>query len=678
VASVSLDLPPPCKAPVEGPAVPETTPGRVILPGFPNVANFCWNNFGDRIRDPGRTIRRAWGIPPILPPMSGPSTPPPNRWMAGCPAENGTVISESGAIWPGQARPRPFHLADPWGEKAHTSLRAQGFAAASDGTSASRWAAQQQWTFAELGTGTGCALACLLAAFQRHATSTQRLQYVGFERDPSMLDWWRDPASQERIPDPERIALQAMLSRPIRPTHGMTRWRLLDGRATVTLVLGDAAQWLPQVGLQADAWFLDAYEPAIEKHLWSMEVIGHVARLTKPGGTASTFSAAASVRAVLHEAGFQVARVPGFDTKRHMTVATRREHQPDRFTAPWFAPPRPAHPQTVTVLGAGLAGAWCARAFAERGARVTVVEPARGATRASDVPLAAAAEPDGSWQSEQVRVHDAAWHLLADRCIDLGLPHRRLPIVTTKGPTARTAIVAAPQELTKALLDHALIRLTSCAPSDEFVVHATGLATAALDGTVCARARPLPNGGSVGLVPLSFALASSVMDDGYALPCLDGSHAWIGGTNHPGITAPDAHADPSHPMHADAEARALDAMTARLLKAHHPLIARWSGTRAASLDHLPMIGPIADDEAFTGAYRAIKHGPAAQDWPACPYLSGQWCSIGHGSHGMITAPLAADLIADLAYGTPRVITNELLPFLMPQRFALRALKRGSV
>ena len=42
---------------------------------------------------------------------------------------------------------------------------------------------------------------------------------------------------------------------------------------------------------------------------------------------------------------------------------------------------------------------------------------------------------------------------------------------------------------------------------------------------------------------------------------------------------------------------------------------------------------------------------------------------------MLTTPLAAELIADLAFGTPRSITDELLSFLLPQRFALRALRR---
>lgn len=611
-----------------------------------------------------------------------PITPSPEALdgMAGPPGAESSVVGQS------VSAPRPFHKLDPWGEKAHTYLRAQGFAAASDALPG-RWSAQRQWTIAELGTGTGCSLACLLAAFDRHATPRQRLHYVGFEHDPTMLDWWRDPASRTLIPPSERAALEAILARPVRSTQGVSRWRLLDGRATVALVLGDAAGWLPHFSFLVDAWFLDAYEPAVETRLWSAGVLQHVARLTRPGGTASTFSAAGAVRAGLEAAGFDVQRVAGFDTKRHMTMAIRRDHDAPRSVAPWFALPEPSHPGQVTVIGAGLAGSWCARAFADRGVQVTVVDRPRGPARASDVPLAAAAQPDGSWQSEQVRVHDAAWHLLADRCLDLSLPHRLLAIDSPAGKTSRMAIVATPRELITQLLDHPRICLTDQPSLAGFVVHATAFSGTALERTVCARGCPEPNAGSMCRVALEHPSHSALMDHGYALPTADGRHAWIGATNHPGQMhdhGASTHAgttgtmntvSTTSPMSTVSESRARDAIMERLLGAASPQVEAWTGTRAGSPDHVPMVGPVADAADFSHAYAAIRHGPLAQEWPKCHYLDGVWCSIGHGSHGMLTTPLAAELIADLAFGTPRCIADELLPFLLPQRFAFRALRR---
>ncbi|MEY4103643.1 MAG: tRNA 5-methylaminomethyl-2-thiouridine biosynthesis bifunctional protein MnmC [Planctomycetota bacterium] len=619
--------------------------------------------------------------------------------------------------------PRPFHEQDPWGEKTHTYVRAQGFGAAPD-PAPGRWAGQRQWTVAELGTGTGCALACLVAAFERHAHPLQRLHYVGFERDPGMLDWWRDPASRAAIPPAERKALESILARPIRSTQGITRWRLLDGRATITLVLGDATQWLPHLSFRADAWFLDAYEPAIEDRLWSPEVLAQVARLSAAGATASTFSAAAVVRHGLHAAGFDVQRQAGFDTKRHMTTAVRRSHDASASIEPWFAPPEPAPPDCVTVVGAGLAGAWCARVFAERGVHVTVVEPTPGIARASDVPMAAAAQPGGSWQSEQVRVHDAAWHLLASRCVDLGLPHRVLPITTpgvapnapagqptriarpaSAGPThaiapdtpagepTRMAIVAAPREIISALLDHPRIRREPSMPSTaSFVVQCTAFLPDAMTDAACARGAPVPNAGSIACASLVRPLDTAIMDRGYALPHPTAARAWVGATNHPGRWSPPQarsgasqgtriHAptdSASHATHVELgheEQAALDALAREVLVTPVSWVDAWSGVRAASPDHLPLTGPVCGEAAFTRAFEDIRHGPLARAWPPCPYEPGRWCSIGHGSHGMLTAPLAAELIADLAFGTPRCLTDELLPFLLPQRFALRHLRR---
>lgn len=49
--------------------------------------------------------------------------------------------------------------------------------------------------------------------------------------------------------------------------------------------------------------------------------MAQVARHTKPGGSAATYTAAGFVRRGLEDAGFKVTRVPGFGRKRHMTRA---------------------------------------------------------------------------------------------------------------------------------------------------------------------------------------------------------------------------------------------------------------------------------------------------------------------------------------------------------------------
>jgi tRNA U34 5-methylaminomethyl-2-thiouridine-forming methyltransferase MnmC len=88
----------------------------------------------------------------------------------------------------------------------------------------------------------------------------------------------------------------------------------------VRLIIGDARVSLPTWDGQADAWFLDGFSPAKNPELWTPGLLAEVARHTTPGGTLATYSAAGAVRRALAEAGFAVARGPGFARKRHMTT----------------------------------------------------------------------------------------------------------------------------------------------------------------------------------------------------------------------------------------------------------------------------------------------------------------------------------------------------------------------
>jgi len=53
--------------------------------------------------------------------------------------------------------------------------------------------------------------------------------------------------------------------------------------------------------------------------MWAPEIMAEVARHTNRGGTFATYTAAGAVRRALADAGFSVARAPGFGRKRHMS-----------------------------------------------------------------------------------------------------------------------------------------------------------------------------------------------------------------------------------------------------------------------------------------------------------------------------------------------------------------------
>ncbi|MDO7926709.1 bifunctional tRNA (5-methylaminomethyl-2-thiouridine)(34)-methyltransferase MnmD/FAD-dependent 5-carboxymethylaminomethyl-2-thiouridine(34) oxidoreductase MnmC [Pseudomonas sp. KFB-139] len=97
--------------------------------------------------------------------------------------------------------------------------------------------------------------------------------------------------------------------------------------------------------------------------------------------------------------------------------------------------------------------------------------------------------------------------------------------------------------------------------------------------------------------------------------------------------------------------------------------------RCTSPDYLPIVGPLADRESFIQAYAAL--GKDARQVPdiACPWLDGLYVNSGHGSRGLITAPLSAELIAAWLDNEPLPLPRSVAEACHPNRFALRGLIR---
>ena len=166
---------------------------------------------------------------------------------------------------------------------------------------------------AELGFGTGLNLLVTWAAWAE-AGQPGNLCFTSFEAFPMNPDDMREALSQFDKLTPYAEVLLAEWS----PKSGPTA---LTNGPTLHVITGDARQTLPAWGGKADAWFLDGFSPAKNPELWEPALLEAVAKHTKPGGTAATYSAAGHVRHSLTNAGFAVTRTPGFGRKRHMTCA---------------------------------------------------------------------------------------------------------------------------------------------------------------------------------------------------------------------------------------------------------------------------------------------------------------------------------------------------------------------
>lgn len=221
------------------------------------------------------------------------------------------------------------------------------------------WRGRRRFTVAELGFGTGLNIAALLDLWRREGPPDAHLNIFSVEGFPL----GRDEAARALAGWPEIAGAAAALldAWPV-STPGFHRLDLPRFDATLDLAVGEAAWALSEWSGRADAWFLDGFAPATNPGMWSDAVLDGVAKRSAPGARLATFTVAGAVRRGLADRGFEVEKRPGHGRKRERLEGRRPGPAPvDR------AP-------SVAIVGAGIAGAALARAFAALDVDCTVVE----------------------------------------------------------------------------------------------------------------------------------------------------------------------------------------------------------------------------------------------------------------------------------------------------------------
>ncbi|KQY89845.1 tRNA (5-methylaminomethyl-2-thiouridine)(34)-methyltransferase MnmD [Brevundimonas sp. Root1423] len=235
------------------------------------------------------------------------------------------------------------------------------------------WAGRHRFTVAELGFGTGLNITALLELWRREGPADGRLHVFSVEGFPL----GRNEAARALSAWPELAeAAEALLAVWPEPTPGYHRLDLPGFNAVLDLAVGEVERALAQWTGRADAWFLDGFAPSTNPAMWSDAVMDGIAARSAPGARVATFTVAGSVRRALAERGFEVAKRPGHGRKRERLEAW----------LPGMAD-EPAIP-SVAIVGAGIAGASLARAFAALGVRPTVVEAEGAGAGASGFPAA--------------------------------------------------------------------------------------------------------------------------------------------------------------------------------------------------------------------------------------------------------------------------------------------------
>jgi tRNA 5-methylaminomethyl-2-thiouridine biosynthesis bifunctional protein len=590
----------------------------------------------------------------------------------------------------------------------------------------------------ETGFGTGMNFFSAWQLFAELAPAEARLHFVSVEKYPLA----RDDLARAMQLWPELAAFtQPLLEQYVAIHPGFQQFSLAGGRVTLTLMIGDALEQLPQLDARIDAWFLDGFAPAKNPDMWTPELFAQLARLSHPGTTLGTFTTTGWVRRSLIEAGFTMKKVPGIGKKWEVMHGVY-SGAPAARAAPWYAHPAPVSgPREALVIGAGLAGSATAQSLATRGWQVSVLErhdgPAREASGNPQGVLYLKLSAHGTALSQMILAgfgYTRRWleHLqrgqVWDACGVLQLAFddqedaRQVKLAAAfdnsllqrleRAQAEAIAGVALPSgglyypeggwvhppALCQAQLDHPRIRLLTHA--DVLELRRTDglwqawegerlLASAplvVLAGAADIRRFPACAGlplkrirGQITRLPVtegSRALRTVVCADGYVAPPRGDEHT-LGASF-------DFNSEDLAPTVAEHQGNlallddispdlATRLCTAELDPAQ---LQGRAAFRCTSPDYLPIVGPMADVEAFNEAYAML--GKDARQVPdvACPWLEGLYVNSGHGSRGLITAPLSGELIAAWVTGEPLPVPRAVAEACHPNRFALRRLIRG--
>lgn len=274
-------------------------------------------------------------------------------------------------IWTDDGSPRSTRFDDIYFSRQDGLAEARTVFLAGCGLPAA-WRGRDRFCVAELGFGTGLNIAALLDLWRREGPAEGRLSLFSVEGFP--LNRAEAARALEAWPELAEVT-RALLDVWPEATPGFHRLDLPGFNATLDLAIGEVGWALTQWTGRADAWFLDGFAPATNPDMWSDAVLDGIVARSVPGARIATFTVAGAVRRGLAQRGFTVDKRPGHGRKRERLEA----RLPEAATPPRRMP-------SVAVVGAGIAGAALARAFAALGVRATLIEAERPGAGASGFP----------------------------------------------------------------------------------------------------------------------------------------------------------------------------------------------------------------------------------------------------------------------------------------------------
>ena len=518
-----------------------------------------------------------------------------------------------------------------------------------------RWKGEENFTIAELGFGTGLNFLCAWKLFEEIASPEHRLNFISVEKYPL------SPAKIKEALSQWGDYFDGYLDRylelyPLR-IPGSHKIHITD-RVTLTVWFGDIADVMPEWNMQVDAWFLDGFTPAKNADMWSEAVFENMARLSHDKTTYATFTAAGDVRRGLEKFGFSVEKIKGFGRKRDMIKGAFVQASLKK---------QKKTPQKIAIIGGGLAGCTMAYLCHKRGIQAVIYESgdslASGASggRLGMINPQLMAKPSpqatyyGSAYAHALRVYseienvDFNIHGSIYRCLDDDKDRRFRGYIENLGwhedhiqrqgddlyyPDGASV---SPYKLCPALTKNAAVHLNTKIESldqieTDAIMLANGHAVRALwedDLTV------YPIRGQVSWIKPVQGLDKNICFGGYITPLTSEGFHVLGSTFDRHETDTDVRIEGHHSNLENYNCFENEPLN------ENDIIGGWAGVRAAAKGNFPIVGDLGSD---------------------C------YVSTAHGSHGIISSIMAAEIILSQITGDVIPASRAVLKALAPTRF----------
>ena len=564
---------------------------------------------------------------------------------------------------------------------------------------------------AEAGFGVGLNFFCTIAKFK--SLNKKSLHYIAVEKYPFSKDELASIYEQFGLDN--AIYKEFLDSYHIVP-NSLLRIYLLNCTIILDLYFGDILEFLYECEFRADIWYLDGFAPSKNPQMWSEKFLSNLACYSYKDTIIRSFSCARVVRDRLSQNGFEVGKLKGYHKKREMLQAICIEPKSRIKKQIWFDLPIVTNPKTILIIGAGIAGLAIATLFKEAGFNVVVAESNEKAAQGASSNLAGICAPlitqpgvalgDMHMSSfllsrqfykqfggDFVDFCGCDEYLVNDKMLSkFNHDSKFFSISNDIYPKANIdlAMQIQPQNLCLALAKNleiyygyeykSLKQLQSC-----YEVNFGNLKTIKADVVIFAngnRAKELfisefsdaymqlsSVRGQTTLVDEFMSLNRPLSARGYITKAINGVQL-VGASYARGD-------DDALPRSSDDDENI--ALVDEFLSNKKPnIIGSNVGFRGYSGDRFPIIGGIHNASEYIKIYNSLLWTKNKPSNKSPVYYQNLLISAAHGSRGLSTSILGANILLDMVLGRQICVKKSTINALNPSRFIIRKLKKGLV